>query len=200
MATVKGRKASILRKTCETGIKVELNIDGKGKAKAKTGIGFFDHMLEAFAKHGGLDLKVLCTGDLEVDQHHTVEDIGIAIGNAFEKALGNKKGINRAGFYAFPLDESLSIVAIDFGGRSYTKFECKFNRERIGELESESIAEFFFGFAQGARANVHVRLLYGGNDHHKCESLFKAFAKAVKMACSIDKRMRKEIPSTKGVI
>jgi len=194
------RKAAVQRKTKETQIKVELNLDGKGVSKTKTSIGFLDHMLELFAKHGLFDLKIEAKGDLKVDQHHTVEDIGIVIGQAFAKALGNKKGINRTGFFAFPMDESLAVFAVDIAGRPYLKFESEFTREKINDLSSDCIPEFFQGFANELRANIHVRAFEARTDHHKAEAIFKAFGKAMKMACSKDKRALDDIPSTKGKI
>ena len=194
------RKATIERKTKETQIKVELNIDGKGSSKINTQIGFLDHMLDLFAKHGLFDLKITAKGDLKVDQHHTIEDIGIVLGQAFNKALGDKKGINRTGFFAFPMDEALSILAIDIAGRPYLNFEAEFKKEKLNELESDCISEFFQGFANELKANIHVKSFESKTDHHKAESIFKAFGKAMKMACSKDKRALKDIPSTKGKI
>lgn len=194
------RKAAINRKTKETDIKVELNIDGKGISKVDTSIGFLDHMLELFSKHGLFDLKIKAKGDLKVDQHHTIEDIGIALGQAFAKALGDKKGINRAGFYVFPMDEALAIFAVDIGGRPYLQFNAEFAKDCINDLSSDCIPEFFQGFANELRANIHVRSFESRTDHHKAEAIFKAFGKAMKMACSKDKRALKDIPSTKGKI
>lgn len=194
------RKAVIERKTKETKVKIKINIDGKGNSKINTSIGFLDHMLGLFAKHGLFDLELKAEGDLKVDQHHTVEDIGIVLGQTFAKALGNKKGINRTGFFAFPMDEALSIFAIDIGGRPYLKFEAEFNRERINDLDSDCISEFFHGFANELKANIHVKSFKARTDHHKAEAIFKAFGKAMKMACSKDKRAIEDIPSTKGVI
>lgn len=194
------RKATIFRKTKETDIKIELNIDGKGKTDISTPIPFFNHLLDNFAKHGLFDLKIKAAGDIEIDQHHTVEDIGICLGEAFKKALGDKKGINRAGFFAFPMNDSLSIVAVDISGRAFLNFDAKFKRAKIGDLESDLIEEFFWGFSRALSSTIHIRALYGKNDHHKSESIFKAFGKAMKMACSKEKRMLKELPSTKGLI
>lgn len=194
------RKASLKRKTKETDIGIELNIDGKGKAGILTSIPFLDHLLTNFAKHGLFDLAIKANGDTEIDQHHTVEDIGIALGEVFKNALGDKKGINRAGYFVFPLDEALSVISIDISGRSYLNFDCKFKKEKIGDLDSALIKEFFWGFARALQATLHVRILYGENEHHKAESLFKAFGKAMKVACSKDKRILKELPSTKGLI
>lgn len=194
------RKALFRRKTKETNIGIDLNIEGKGESKIETPIPFFNHLLGSFAKHGLFDLKIKAKGDIEIDQHHLVEDIGICLGEAFKKALGDKKGINRAGYFVFPLDEALSVAAIDISGRSYLNFNCRFKKEKIGDLDSDLIKEFFWGFVRHLGATLHVKALYGENEHHKAEALFKAFAKAMKMACSKDKRILKELPSTKGLI
>ena len=194
------RAAKINRKTNETRISLALFIDGSGKPDVSTGIGFFDHMLSSFARHGLFDLKVRAKGDLEVDQHHLVEDTGIALGEAFKAALGGKRGIARAGCFAFPMDEALSLVAVDFGGRSALVFDADFSRESIGGMQSDLVKEFFAGFRQGARCNVCVRLLYNGNDHHKCEGIFKGFARACAQACEIRERAAGKLPSTKGRI
>ena len=194
------RKNSIQRKTKETEIEIELNIDGKGEAEISTPIPFLNHLLDNFAKHGLFDLKIKAKGDIEIDQHHTVEDIGICLGEAFKKALGDKKGINRAGYFIFPLDEALSVVSLDISGRAFLNFDCKFENSKIGDLESDLIKEFFWGFVRHLEATLHIRALYGENDHHKAESIFKAFGKTMKMACSKDKRILKELPSTKGLI
>jgi len=197
---MKKRFARIDRNTKETRIALALTIDGSGKSKASTGIGFFDHMLASFAKHGLFDLDVSAKGDLEADQHHLVEDVGIALGMAFDKALSDKLGIARAGSFAFPMDETLSLVSVDFGGRALLNFDAVFSREFIGELQSDLVKEFFAGFVQGAKCNLHIRLLYDGNDHHKCESMFKGFARACAQACEIRKRAAGRLPSTKGVL
>ncbi|PJA84001.1 MAG: imidazoleglycerol-phosphate dehydratase HisB [Candidatus Nealsonbacteria bacterium CG_4_9_14_3_um_filter_37_13] len=194
------RKAQIYRKTKETDIKIELNIDGEGKSDVSTSIPFLDHLLNNFAKHGLFDLKIRAKGDIEIDQHHTVEDIGICLGQAFKEALGDKKGINRSGYFVFPLDEALSVVAVDISGRAFLNFDCKFKKEKIGDLDSDLIKEFFWGFVRHLEATLHIRALYGENEHHKAESIFKAFGKAMKMACSKEKRILKELPSTKGLI
>ncbi|HII17470.1 TPA: imidazoleglycerol-phosphate dehydratase HisB [Candidatus Woesearchaeota archaeon] len=194
------RKSSVKRKTRETDISVMLTLEGKGKGDIRTGIGFFDHMLETFAKHGGFDLKLSCKGDLSVDQHHTVEDCGIALGEAFDKALGDRKGINRAGFFAFPMDEALALCAIDIAGRPYLVFEASFKGEKAGGFPTDLVREFFQGFANSLRANVQVRGFNSFTDHHKIEAIFKAFAKAMRMACLTNSRMKDAIPSTKGVI
>jgi len=194
------RKTSLQRKTKETDIKIELNIDGKGKTDISTPIPFLSHLLENFAKHGLFDLKIRAKGDIEIDQHHTVEDIGICLGQAFKEALGDKKGINRSGYFVFPLDEALSVVAVDISGRAFLNFDCKFKKEKIGDLDSDLIKEFFWGFVRHLEATLHIRALCGENEHHKAESIFKAFGKAMKMACSKEKRILKELPSTKGLI
>lgn len=194
------RKTLFKRKTKETDIEINLNIDGKGKAEIFTSIPFLDHLLNNFAKHGLFDLRIKARGDLEIDQHHTVEDIGIALGEVFKTALGDKKGINRSGYFVFPLDEALSVVAIDISGRAYLDFNCKFKREKIGDLDSDLIKEFFWGFVRHLEGTLHIRVLTGENDHHKAESIFKSFAKAMRIACSKEKRILKELPSTKGLI
>ena len=194
------RKARIHRPTKETDIRASLNIDGHGRYKISTGIHFFNHMLELFAYHGGFDLELTANGDLEVDQHHTVEDVGIVLGQAFDKALGNKKGILRAGYFLMPMDETMGMAAVDFCGRTAISVNTKVNVRLVGNLQSELVHDFFEGFARGARANVHTRVLYGRSNHHKIESLFKAFARAVRAACWRDKRMAQFIPSTKGVL
>jgi imidazoleglycerol-phosphate dehydratase len=194
------RKARIHRPTKETDIRASLNIDGHGRYKVSTGIHFFDHMLELFAHHGAFDLELKALGDLDVDQHHTVEDVGIVLGQAFDQALGNKKGILRAGYFLMPMDETLGMAAVDFCGRTAISVNTKVNVRLVGDLQSELVHDFFEGFARGARANVHTRVLYGRSNHHKIESLFKAFARAVRAACWKDKRMAQFIPSTKGLL
>lgn len=194
------RSASIKRESKETGITLTLTIDGKGDCIAQTPIPFLNHLLENLSKHGLLDLNVRGDGDLHVDQHHFVEDLGQILGKAFKEALGEKRGISRAGFFAFPMDETLGIVAIDFSGRPYSVFKATFARERIGDLESDSIREFFSGFAMGGGCNVAVYIPYGENDHHKVESIFKAFGKALWMACEIKENVKDQVPSTKGLL
>lgn len=194
------RSASIHRKTAETDIQLRLNIDGRGRYAVSTGIRFFDHMLELFARHGGFDLDLRARGDLEVDQHHTVEDVGIALGEAFQKALGSKRGILRAGYFLMPMDETLGLAAVDFGGRSSAAVQTKVRVRYVGDLQVELVDDFFEGFARGARANVHVRVLYGRSSHHKIESLFKAFARALRAACWRDRRLARMLPSTKGLL
>lgn len=194
------RNAKISRKTKETEIEINLNIDGKGKYNIKTPIGFFTHMLESFAKHGLFDIKLDVKGDLEIGQHHTIEDTGIALGKVFKEALGDKKGINRAGYFIFPMDEALAIAALDIAGRPYLKFNAKFRRRFCGELDTDLLEDFFYGFSVGLGANLALQVNYGRSDHHKIEALFKAFGKAMKTACSKDTRAAKELPSTKGLI
>ncbi len=194
------RRARIHRKTNETDIRLALAIDGGGRYQVSSGIRFFDHMLELFARHGAFDLTLDAKGDLDVDQHHTVEDVGIALGEAFDQALGNKKGILRAGYFLMPMDETLGLAAVDFGGRAESVIDTKVRTRLVGDLQSELVHDFFGGFARGARANVHARVLYGRSSHHKIESLFKAFARALRVACCKDRRLAKMLPSTKGLL
>jgi imidazoleglycerol-phosphate dehydratase len=194
------RKAKLHRSTTETDIQLALTIEGKGRYEVCTGVRFFDHMLELFARHGAFDLKLKAKGDLDVDQHHTIEDVGIALGEAFEQALGNKKGIMRAGYFVMPMDETLGVAAVDFSGRSSAVVSTEVNTHLVGDLQSELVFDFFEGFARGARANVHLKILYGRSNHHKIEALFKAFARAVRVACSRDKQLAKMLPSTKGLL
>ncbi len=199
-AGTKLRTATIKRITTETQIQLRLNVDGTGIYKVSTGIRFFDHMLELFTRHGGFDLQLNCAGDLDVDQHHTVEDVGIALGEAFDKALGNKKGIMRAGYFLMPMDETLGIAAVDLSGRVACVVDDKVKVRLVGDLQSELVFDFFEGFARGARANVHLKTMYGRSNHHKIEALFKAFARALRAACSRDERMKEMLPSTKGLL
>ncbi len=194
------RCAKTERITKETNISIELTIDGSGHYHIQTPIGFFSHMLESFSKHGLFDLTLIATADLHVDQHHLVEDVGIVLGQVFKQALGDKRSINRAGYFVYPMDEALAVVAIDIGGRPFLQFEAKFKRRFCGELDSDLLEDFFQGFASNLGANVVVRLPFGRSDHHKIEAIFKAFAKAMKMACSTDPRALENIPSTKGKI
>jgi len=194
------RRATLHRKTNETDIRLTLAIDGRGQYRISTGIRFFDHMLELFARHGGFDLELQAKGDLDVDQHHTVEDVGIALGEAFEKALGDKRGILRAGYFLMPMDETLGLAAVDFGGRAAAVVETQVRARLVGDLQSELVPDFFEGFARGARANVHLRVMYGRSSHHKIESLFKAFARALRAACWRDRRLAGMLPSTKGLL
>ena len=194
------RRAKLRRKTTETEISLSLALDGRGRYDVRTGIRFLDHMLELFARHGGFDLSLTATGDLDVDQHHTVEDIGIAMGEAFNSALGAKRGILRAGYFLMPMDETLALAAVDLGGRAATAVETNVRARLVGDLQSELVHDFFEGFARGARANVHVKVLYGRSSHHKIEALFKAFARALRVACSRDRRLMRMLPSTKGLL
>ena len=194
------RKARLHRKTAETDIRLSLSIEGSGKYRVSTGIRFLDHMLELFARHGGFDLTLAAVGDLDVDQHHTVEDVGIALGEAFDRALGDRRGILRAGYFLMTMDETLGLAAVDFGGRAVAVVQTKVRVTRVGDLQTELVDDFFEGFARGARANVHVQVMYGRSSHHKIEALFKAFARALRVACSRDRRLRKMLPSTKGLL
>lgn len=194
------RTAKFNRQTSETQIKGSLRIEGAGRYRISTGIRFFDHMLELFARHGAFDLTLEARGDLDVDQHHTVEDVGIVLGEAFDKALGNKKGILRAGYFVMPMDETLAVVAIDLGGRASGVVETKTKTRLVGDLQAELVPDFFEAFARGARANVHAKVLYGRSNHHKIEAIFKAFARAMRVACSKDRRLAKMLPSTKGLL
>ncbi len=194
------RSASIRRDTKETQIAGTLRIDGRGKYEISTGIRFLDHMLELFTRHGGFNLKVDATGDLDVDQHHTVEDLGIALGEAVSQAIGNRKGINRAGYFVMPMDETLAVAAIDLGGRPHAAVDLKVKVLKVGDLQTELVHDFFEGFAIGARANVHVKVLYGRSSHHHIEAVFKAFARALRVAVAKDKRLAKMLPSTKGLL
>ena len=194
------RRGVIDRQTTETSITLRLTLDGHGRYDVRTGIRFLDHMLELFTRHGGFDLKLRADGDLDVDQHHTVEDIGIALGEAVEAALGSRRGINRAGYFVMPMDESIGVVAIDLGGRAHAVVDARVRTQKVGDLQADLLTDFFEGFARGARANVHLKVLYGRSDHHKIEALFKAFGRALRMACSRDKRLAKVMPSTKGLL
>lgn len=194
------RATTIHRKTNETDIRLKLNLDGHGKASISTGIRFFDHMLDLAARHGAFDLEVNARGDLDVDQHHTVEDVGITLGEAVQKALGSKRGILRAGYFLMPMDETLAAAAIDLSGRPCCVVKANIAAERIGDFQVELLEDFFQGFAQAARANVHLRVLYGRSSHHQVEAVFKAFARALRFAVARDKRLRKVLPSTKGLL
>ncbi|HXM96253.1 MAG TPA: imidazoleglycerol-phosphate dehydratase HisB [Candidatus Dormibacteraeota bacterium] len=194
------RTAKVHRKTTETEISLTLNLDGRGKARVSTGIRFFDHMLELVARHGAFDLDLLARGDLDVDQHHTVEDVGIALGEAVQKALRTKRGIVRAGYFLMPMDETLAVAAVDLSGRPFCVVNVKITTPQIGDFQSALIEDFFQGFAQAARANVHLRALYGRSSHHQVEAIFKAFARALRFAVSRDKRLRGVLPSTKGLL
>jgi imidazoleglycerol-phosphate dehydratase len=194
------RTASIRRSTKETQIELRLNLDGRGKSDISTGIPFFDHMLDLVTRHGGFDLRLRAKGDLHVDQHHTVEDVGIALGEAVNAALGNKRGILRAGYFLMPMDETLAAAAVDLGGRAFCVVKAKFSAGRVGNFQTDLVEDFFQGFAQAARANVHVRVLYGRSSHHQVEALFKAFARALRFAAARDKRLRNVLPSTKELL
>ena len=194
------RTATLARNTTETKISLRLNIDGQGTYQVSTGIRFFDHMLELFTRHGGFDLQLNCVGDLDVDQHHTVEDVGIALGEAFADALGDKKGILRAGYFVMAMDETLAVAAVDLSGRVAYVVDDQVTVPVVGDLQTELVTDFFDGFARGAKANVHVKTMYGRSNHHKIEAIFKAFARALRGACSRDKRMRELLPSTKGLL
>jgi imidazoleglycerol-phosphate dehydratase len=194
------RRGVIDRRTTETQIRLELGLEGQGRYRVRTGIRFLDHMLELFARHGAFDLDVDARGDLDVDQHHTVEDLGIALGEAVSSALGDRRGINRAGYFVMPMDETLAVAAIDLGGRPHAVVDLKVRVRLVGDLQAELVHDFFEGFAIGARANVHVKVLYGRSSHHHIEAVFKAFARALRVACSKDKQLRKMLPSTKGLL
>jgi len=194
------RRALIDRRTKETRITIRLGLEGQGRYEIHTGIRFFDHMLELFAQHGGFDLDLQAQGDLDVDQHHTVEDVGIVLGEAFHKALGSKRGILRAGYFVMPMDETLGLASVDFGGRASAIVETKVKQRLVGDLQAELVHDFFEGFARGAKANVHARVLYGRSNHHKIEALFKAFSRALRAACWRDRRMARLLPSTKGLL
>ena len=196
----RARAASFNRRTTETQIHGRLVLDGEGRYDVSTGIRFLDHMLELFARHGGFDLTLHATGDLDVDQHHTVEDVGITLGEAVLKALGTRKGINRAGYFVMPMDETLAVAAIDLSGRPHAVIDLKLRVRRVGDLQSELIPDFFDGFASAARANVHAKVLYGRSSHHHVEAVFKAFARALRVACAKDARLAKMLPSTKGLL
>jgi imidazoleglycerol-phosphate dehydratase len=194
------RVKTIHRKTSETDIRMKLNLDGRGKSRIATGIRFFDHMLDLVARHGAFDLEIIAKGDLDVDQHHTVEDVGIALGEAVLKALGSKRGILRAGYFLMPMDETLVAAAVDLGGRPYCVINARISAKRVGDFQTELAEDFFQGFAQAARANVHLRALYGRSSHHQVEAMFKTFARALRFAVSRDKRLRSVLPSTKGLL
>ena len=194
------RSSNVQRDTKETQIKANLRIEGRGRYEVSTGIRFFDHMLELFTRHGGFDLRLKATGDLDVDQHHTVEDVGIVLGEAVLKALGDRKGINRAGYFVMPMDETLAVVAIDLSGRPHSVVDLKVRVRMVGDLQTELVHDFFDGFATGARANVHAKVLYGRSSHHHIEAVFKAFARALRVACARDARLAAMLPSTKGLL
>lgn len=194
------RSSNIKRHTKETQISGKLNLDGQGTYKISTGIRFFDHMLELFTKHGGFDLTIKASGDLDVDQHHTVEDVGIVLGQLVAKALGDRKGINRAGYFVMPMDETLAVAAIDLSGRPALVYKDRVKKVLVGDLQTELIEDFFAGFVNHAGANLHIKILYGRSSHHKIEAIFKCFARALRYACSTDKQMKNQLPSTKGLL
>jgi len=194
------RRGVIDRRTRETQIQVRIGIEGKGRYDIGTGIRFLDHMLELVTRHGAFDLTIRAKGDLDVDQHHTVEDLGIALGEAVSKALGNRKGINRAGYFIMPMDETLGVAAVDLGGRAHAVVDLGVKVRLVGDLQSELIHDFFEGFALGVRGNVHVKVLYGRSNHHRVEAAFKAFGRALRVACAKDKQLARMLPSTKGLL
>ena len=194
------RTATIQRDTKETQIYGKLRIEGKGRYNISTGIRFFDHMLELFTRHGGFDLDIKANGDLDVDQHHTVEDVGIVLGQLFAQALGDRKGINRAGYFLLPMDETLAVCAVDLGGRPALVYKDLVKVVLVGDLQTELVEDFFGGFVTHAGANLHAKIMYGRSNHHKIEGIFKCFARAVKYACSKDARLKDQLPSTKGLL
>jgi len=194
------RHAVVTRKTAETDVRVGLRLEGRGRARISTGIRFLDHMLELVARHGVFDLEVRAEGDLDVDQHHTVEDVGIALGDACSSALGTRRGINRAGYFVMPMDETLAVAALDLGGRAHTVVSMGVRARKVGDLQTELVADFFDGFARGVRGNVHVKVLYGRSSHHRIEAAFKAFARALRVACSKDRQLGRRLPSTKELL
>ena len=194
------RAAAFDRRTTETQIAGRLALDGRGRYEISTGVRFFDHMLELFTRHGAFDLTLEARGDLDVDQHHTVEDVGIVLGESVLKALGDRTGINRAGYFVMPMDETLAVAAIDLSGRPHAVVRLKVKARMVGDLQTELVHDFFDGFASGARANVHVQVLYGRSSHHQVEAVFKAFARALRVACARDARLKRMLPSTKGLL
>jgi len=194
------RRALVDRRTSETTIRIRLSLDGRGRYRVASGIRFLDHMLELVARHGGFDLQIDARGDLDVDQHHTVEDLGIALGEAVSRALGRRRGINRAGYFIMPMDEALAVAAIDLDGRPHAVIDLEVRAARVGDLQTELVHDFFEGFALGARANVHLKVQYGRSSHHQIEAVFKAFARALRVACARDRRLARMLPSTKGLL
>lgn len=194
------RKSVVERRTRETNIAIRLRLEGRGGSQVSTGIRFLDHMLELVARHGVFDLVIAAEGDLDVDQHHTVEDVGIALGEAFASALGDRRGINRAGYFVMPMDETLAVAALDLGGRAHTVVDLGVRASHVGDLQSELVADFFDGFARGVRGNVHIKVLYGRSSHHRVEAAFKAFARALRVACSKDRQLGRVLPSTKELL
>jgi imidazoleglycerol-phosphate dehydratase len=194
------REAAVERNTKETRISGKLRIEGTGQYQISTGIRFLDHMLELFGKHGAFDLEIKASGDLDVDQHHTVEDVGIVLGDLFSKALGDRRGINRTGYFVQPMDETLAVVAVDLGGRPALVYDSLVNVVHVGDLQTELLEDFFSGFANHAGANLHAKVMYGRSNHHKIEAIFKCFARAMRYACSTDERLKDQLPSTKGLL
>jgi imidazoleglycerol-phosphate dehydratase len=194
------RQAAVRRDTKETRIAGRLKIDGRGRYEVSTGIRFLDHMLELFAKHGGFDLTLHAEGDLDVDQHHTVEDAGIVLGQLFAQALGDRRGINRAGYFVLPMDETLALAAVDLGGRPALVYQDLVRVRLVGDLQAELLEDFFGGFVNHAGANLHVKVMHGRSSHHKVEAVFKCWARAMKYACSKDPRLKGQLPSTKGLL
>ncbi len=194
------RRGIVNRETKETSVRVRIGIEGRGRYRISTGIRFFDHMLELAARHGAFDLTIEATGDLDVDQHHTVEDVGLALGEAVSAALGTRRGINRAGYFVMPMDETLAVAAIDLSGRSHAVVELGVRSRLVGDLQVELLHDFFEGFARGARANVHVKVMYGRSSHHRVEAVFKAFARALRVACARDRQLARMLPTTKGLL
>ncbi len=194
------RQAHVQRDTKETQITGSLTVDGTGQYTITTGIRFLDHMLELFSKHGAFDLSITAKGDLDVDQHHTVEDVGIVLGQLFSQALGDRRGINRAGYFVQPMDESLAVVAVDLGGRPALVYNSSVTVVLVGDLQVELLDDFFGGFVHHAGANLHAQILYGRSNHHKIEAIFKCFARAMRYACSTDERLKDQLPSTKGLL
>jgi imidazoleglycerol-phosphate dehydratase len=194
------REAAVERNTKETRISGKLRIEGTGQYQISTGIRFLDHMLELFGKHGAFDLEIKGAGDLDVDQHHTVEDVGIVLGDLFSKALGDRRGINRTGYFVQPMDETLAVVAVDLGGRPALVYDSLVNVVHVGDLQTELLEDFFSGFANHAGANLHAKVMYGRSNHHKIEAIFKCFARAMRYACSTDERLKDQLPSTKGLL
>lgn len=194
------RSARVRRETKQTLVDVELTLEGSGQYMIESPIGFVSHMLESFAKHGRFDLNLCAQGDLEVDQHHTVEDTGAALGMAFSQALGNRLGINRAGFFVFPMDDAVAFVAVDIGGRSFLKYDVEFSSGWVGTLDASLVQDFFLAFVSELKCTLHISVPYARSDHHRAESIFKAWGKAMKMACSKDSRDIQDIPSTKGIL
>ena len=194
------RRAVIDRRTEETRVAVSIGLEGKGRYRIRTKIRFLDHMLELVARHGAFDLRVDAQGDLDVDQHHTVEDVGIALGEAVSAALGDRRGINRAGYFVMPMDETLAVTAVDLGGRPHAVIDIPMKATMVGDLQTELVPDFFEGFAIGARANVHAKVMYGRSSHHKVEAVFKAFGRALRVACAKDKQLARMLPTTKGLL